>query len=58
MSSEERMRKALLVLAANLRGPGMDWRPLSYEFACKCADFADDIAHGRPHPQFDEQRNG
>ncbi len=55
-SNEERMRDALLVLASNLDADGADWRPLQYEFACKCADFARKVANGEPVQEFDESR--
>lgn len=53
MTNEERMRKALLVLAGNLRGSGFDSRPVAYEMCCKLADFATAIANGDPWPEFD-----
>jgi hypothetical protein len=53
MTNEERMRRALNCIGNNLRGPGLDFRPISYEFAVKIADLAFTVAEGRPHPEFD-----
>ena len=54
--NEKRLQDALFVLASNLDAGGADWRPLSYEFACKCADFARKVANGEPVPEFDASR--
>ena len=52
----DRMRDALLMLAHNLDPGGYDMRPISYDFSCKCADFARKVANGESVPEFDESR--
>ncbi len=40
-------KKALLILAHNLRGPGgFDFRPISYDLALSMANFAVAVAEG------------
>lgn len=46
MTTEERYRRALMILADNLYGGG-DFRPISHELTMKMVKFIDDVLNGK-----------
>lgn len=59
MTNEQRMKKALLVIAFNMRGEGADClRPLSAQTCNLVADLAWAAAMGEPHNDLDNALAG
>lgn len=57
MDNEE-LKKCIAVLVANLRGPGLDYRPMDYNFCQKLATFGEAVYFGKTCEEAEEIARG